>query len=199
MPNLIFATFILQNLSKNATMPFVIKQKYLFSFLLIFSLLLGFSQKSNALQTSPDTISTSDVQFSDLPADTQTAKVAPVKKEAVKEASHKIQTKEVQQSMWAIFLAGLFGGFAALIMPCIFPMLPLTVSYFTKTAQSRGSAITKAIIYGLSIIVIYVAFGLIITVIFGADALNDLATNGVFNMVFFLLLIVFAVSFFWCF
>ncbi len=177
-------------------MPSAIKHKHLFFFLLIFSLLFGFSEKSNALQTSPDTISTSDIQFSDLPADTQTAKVAPPKKETVKEASHKIETKEVQQSLWAIFLAGLFGGFAALIMPCIFPMLPLTVSYFTKTAQSRGSAITKAVIYGLSIIVIYVAFGLIITVIFGADALNDLATNGVFNLVFFLLLIVFAVSFF---
>ncbi|RYE36391.1 MAG: thioredoxin family protein [Sphingobacteriaceae bacterium] len=172
------------------------KQKYILFFLLFFCVLVGFGGKSQAMQKTVDTISTSDVQFSDLPADTQTTKVAPPKKEAVKEASHKIETKEVQQSMWAIFLAGLFGGFAALIMPCIFPMLPLTVSYFTKTAQSRGSAITKAIIYGLSIIVIYVAFGLIITVIFGADALNDLATNGVFNLVFFLLLIVFAVSFF---
>lgn len=177
-------------------MQSVIKHKYLFSLLLVFCLLFGFNQKSNALQTSTDTISTADVQFSDLPADTQTAKATPVKKEAVKEASHKIEVKEAQQSLWAIFLAGLLGGFAALIMPCIFPMLPLTVSYFTKTAQSRGSAITKAIIYGLSIIVIYVAFGLIITVIFGADALNDLATNGVFNLVFFLLLIVFAISFF---
>lgn len=175
----------------------IIKQKHLFSLLLIFGLLFGFSQKSIALQTSTDTISTSGVAFSDLPADTATApKATVIKKEAVKEASQKIEAKQAQQSLWAIFLAGLFGGFAALIMPCIFPMLPLTVSYFTKTAQSRGSAISKAIIYGLSIIVIYVAFGLIITVIFGADALNDLATNGVFNLVFFLLLIVFAVSFF---
>ncbi|RYE36532.1 MAG: thioredoxin family protein [Sphingobacteriaceae bacterium] len=177
-------------------MQSVIKQKHLFYLLLIFGLLFGFSQKSNALQTASDTISTSDIQFSDLPADTQTAKAAPTKKEAVKEVSTQIEIKQAQQSLWAIFLAGLLGGFAALIMPCIFPMLPLTVSYFTKTAQSRGSAISKAIIYGLSIIVIYVAFGLIITVIFGADALNDLATNGVFNLIFFLLLIVFAVSFF---
>ncbi|MGI4727786.1 MAG: protein-disulfide reductase DsbD family protein [Janthinobacterium lividum] len=177
-------------------MQSVIKQKHFFPLLLFFCLLFGFNQTSKALQTSPDTVSTAGVQFSDAPADTQTAKPTQVKKEAVKEASHKIEAKEAQQSLWAIFLAGLFGGFAALIMPCIFPMLPLTVSYFTKTAQSRGSAITKAIIYGLSIIVIYVAFGLIITVIFGADALNDLATNGVFNIVFFLLLIVFAISFF---
>jgi len=178
-------------------MQALLKQKYTFSLLLFLCLLFGFSGKSQAMQTATDTISTSGVQFSDLPADTEkVTKAAPVKKEVVKEASHKIEAKQAQQSLWAIFLAGLLGGFAALIMPCIFPMLPLTVSYFTKTAQSRGSAITKAIIYGLSIIVIYVAFGLIITVIFGADALNDLATNGVFNLVFFLLLIVFAISFF---
>jgi thiol:disulfide interchange protein len=144
-----------------------------------------------------DTINTSDIQFAPLPADTETvSKLAPVKKEVLKQDGKVIETRQQQQSLWAIFLAGLLGGFAALIMPCIFPMLPLTVSYFTKTAQSRGSAISKALLYGLSIIVIYVAFGLVITVIFGADALNDLATNGVFNMVFFLLLIVFAVSFF---
>lgn len=178
-------------------MQTLLKQKYTFSLLLFLCLLFGFNGKSQAMQTATDTISTSGVQFSDLPADTEkVTKAVPVKKEVVKEASHKIEAKQAQQSMWAIFLAGLLGGFAALIMPCIFPMLPLTVSYFTKTAQSRGSAITKAIIYGLSIIVIYVAFGLIITVIFGADALNDLATNGVFNLVFFLLLVVFAISFF---
>lgn len=179
-------------------MQVLFKQKYIFFLLLFFLVLFGFNQQIAVAQTAKvDTISTKDVQFSDLPADTQAVSKTPVtKKEAVKEASHKIETKQAQQSLWAIFLAGLLGGFAALIMPCIFPMLPLTVSYFTKTAQSRGSAITKAVIYGFSIIVIYVAFGLVITVIFGADALNDLATNGVFNMVFFLLLIVFAVSFF---
>lgn len=167
-------------------------------YLLFFSFLLGFGNKSYAIQKDRiDTVSTAGVDFSPLPSDTTTAKiVAPVKKEVVKQKSKAIEAKQVNQSLWAIFLAGLLGGFAALIMPCIFPMLPLTVSYFTKTAQSRGSAISKALIYGFSIIVIYVAFGLIITVIFGADALNDLATNGVFNIVFFLLLIVFAVSFF---
>jgi thiol:disulfide interchange protein len=178
-------------------MQALLKQKYTFSLLLFLCLQFGFSGKSQAMQTATDTISTSGVQFSDLPADTEkVTKAVPVKKEVVKEASHKIEAKQAQQSLWAIFLAGLLGGFAALIMPCIFPLLPLTVSYFTKTAQSRGSAISKALLYGLSIIVIYVALGLIITVIFGADALNDLATNGVFNMVFFLLLIVFAISFF---
>jgi thiol:disulfide interchange protein len=167
--------------------------------LLFLSFLLIFQNKSFAFQKATvDTISTADVDFAPLPADTVPATKAatPVKKEVSKEKSKAIEATQEQQSLWAIFLAGLLGGFAALIMPCIFPMLPLTVSYFTKTAQSRGSAISKALIYGLSIIVIYVAFGLIITVIFGADALNDLATNGVFNLIFFLLLIIFAVSFF---
>ena len=99
------------------------------------------------------------------------------------------------QSMWAIFLAGFLGGLAALIMPCIFPLLPFTVSYFTKGEYSRAGAVGRAAFYGLSIIFIYVALGLLVTVIFGADALNDLATNGVFNLVFFGLLLVFAASF----
>ncbi len=177
-------------------MRLVFNFKKTFFFLIFLSFLLAFSSESKAVQsTQTDTINTADIDFSPLPADTET-KVTPAKKEVVKEASGKIEAKQVQQSLWAIFLAGLLGGFAALIMPCIFPMLPLTVSYFTKTAQSRGSAISKSLLYGLSIIVIYVAFGLIITVIFGADALNDLATNGVFNLIFFLLLIVFAISFF---
>lgn len=99
-------------------------------------------------------------------------------------------------SLWAIFIAGFLGGLLALIMPCIFPMLPLTVSFFTKKAGSRSKAISQAFIYGLSIIVIYVALGLLITVAFGSDALNELASNGVFNFLFFALLVVFAISFF---
>lgn len=98
-------------------------------------------------------------------------------------------------SMWAIFVAGFLGGLAAFLMPCIYPMVPLTVSYFTKQS-SKGSAVGKALIYGASIIVIYVAVGLLVTIIFGGDALNALSTNGVFNLLFFLLLVVFAASFF---
>jgi len=99
------------------------------------------------------------------------------------------------QSLWAIFLAGFLGGLAALIMPCIFPLLPLTVSYFTKQASSRSQGLSRALLYGASIIVIYVALGLLITVLFGSDALNDLATSGLFNLFFFALLVVFAASF----
>ena len=105
------------------------------------------------------------------------------------------QSADASQSLWAIFLAGFAGGFAALLMPCIFPMLPLTVSFFTKSNHTRGRAVGQALLYGLSIIIIYVALGLIITVIFGADALNSLSTNGIFNLLFFILLVVFAASF----
>ncbi|MGI4870587.1 MAG: cytochrome c biogenesis protein CcdA [Janthinobacterium lividum] len=99
------------------------------------------------------------------------------------------------QSLWAIFVAGFLGGLAALAMPCIFPLLPFTVSYFTKQDDSRSRAVGRAALYGLSIIVIYVVLGLLVTAFFGADALNNLATNGVFNLVFFGLLLVFAASF----
>ncbi len=103
---------------------------------------------------------------------------------------------EESQSMWTIFIAGLLGGFAAFLMPCIFPMVPLTVSFFTKKAGSRSKGISQALLYGLFIIVIYVALGMLITIAFGSDALNELSTNGIFNFVFFLILVAFAASFF---
>jgi thiol:disulfide interchange protein len=86
-------------------------------------------------------------------------------------------------------------GFAAVLMPCIFPMLPMTVSYFIKSGEKGRSGVIKALIYGLSIIVIYVVLGLIVTVIFGPAALNSLSTNGIFNFLFFIMLVVFAASF----
>ncbi len=98
-------------------------------------------------------------------------------------------------SLWAIFITGFIGGLAAFFMPCIYPMIPLTVSYFTKKAGSRAKGIQSAIIYGLSIIVIYVALGLLITVLFGASALNEAASSATFNLLFFLVLVIFAISF----
>ncbi|MVZ60771.1 protein-disulfide reductase DsbD family protein [Sphingobacterium humi] len=103
---------------------------------------------------------------------------------------------EESQSLWGIFIAGLIGGFAAFLMPCIFPMVPLTVSFFTKKSGSRSKAVSQAFLYGLFIIVIYVALGMLITIAFGAEALNALSTNGIFNFLFFLLLVFFAASFF---
>jgi thiol:disulfide interchange protein len=102
----------------------------------------------------------------------------------------------VQQSLWAIFVAGFLGGLLALIMPCIFPMLPLTISYFTKKGGNRAKAFKLATIYGLSITAIYVFLGMVISILFGSDALNDLASNGIFNFGFFVLLVVFSISFF---
>ncbi|PRD50320.1 cytochrome c biogenesis protein CcdA, partial [Sphingobacterium gobiense] len=75
---------------------------------------------------------------------------------------------EGKQSLWGIFIAGLLGGFAAFIMPCIFPMVPLTVSFFTKQSGSRARGISRALLYGLFIIVIYVALGMLITIAFGS-------------------------------
>lgn len=95
-----------------------------------------------------------------------------------------------------IFFAGFLGGLIALLTPCVWPMIPMTVSFFLKRTKNRKKAIRDAITYGLSIIVIYLVMGLLITGIFGASALNDLSTNAIFNILFFLLLVVFAVSFF---
>ena len=95
-----------------------------------------------------------------------------------------------------IFFAGFLGGLIALLTPCVWPMIPMTVSFFLKRTKDRKKAIRDAITYGLSTIVIYLVMGLLITGIFGASALNDLSTNAIFNILFFLLLVVFAVSFF---
>ena len=95
-----------------------------------------------------------------------------------------------------IFFAGFLGGLIALLTPCVWPMIPMTVSFFLKRTKDRKKAIRDALTYGLSIIVIYLVMGLLITGIFGASALNDLSTNAIFNIIFFLLLVVFAISFF---
>lgn len=101
-----------------------------------------------------------------------------------------------ESSWWYIFLWGFIGGLIALLTPCVWPMIPLTVSFFLKKHGSKKDSIRDAMIYGGSIIVIYLILGLAITVLFGASKLNDLATNAVFNLLFFLLLVVFAISFF---
>lgn len=95
-----------------------------------------------------------------------------------------------------IFFAGFLGGLIALLTPCVWPMIPMTVSFFLKRTKDRKKAIRDALTYGMSIIVIYLVMGLLITGIFGASALNDLSTNAIFNIIFFLLLVVFAISFF---
>lgn len=103
-------------------------------------------------------------------------------------------TKKESNLFW-ILLQGFLGGLIALVTPCVWPMIPMTVSFFLKQNKDRAKSIRTAMIYGVSIIVIYVAAGLIITAIFGASALNALSTSAVFNIIFFLLLVVFAISF----
>ena len=100
------------------------------------------------------------------------------------------------QSLWAIFFAGFIGGLVALFTPCVWPIIPMTVSFFLKRSKDRSQGIRDAILYGLAIIVIYVSLGLLVTLVFGASALNALSTNAVFNIIFFLMLVVFAASFF---
>lgn len=99
-------------------------------------------------------------------------------------------------SLWYVFLMCFAGGLVALLTPCVWPMIPMTVSFFLKKGKSRGQAIRDAITYGLSIVIIYVLLGLVITTVFGASALNLMATSAICNIIFFLLLVVFAISFF---
>mgnify|MGYP001252872732 FL=1 len=99
------------------------------------------------------------------------------------------------EGMWWLFFIAFMSGFAALITPCVFPMIPMTVSFFTKQSKTKAQGIVNAIIYGISIIIIYVALGVGVSSIFGADSLNNMATNVYFNIGFFLLLIIFGASF----
>ncbi|MCH5307896.1 MAG: thioredoxin family protein [Prevotella sp.] len=100
------------------------------------------------------------------------------------------------RSLLYILLMGFVGGLLALLTPCVWPIIPMTVSFFLKRNQERAKAVREALVYGVSIVVIYVLLGLAVTLLFGASALNALATNAVFNIFFFLLLVVFAASFF---
>lgn len=103
--------------------------------------------------------------------------------------------KEKKKSLWTLFILSFFAGFAALLTPCVFPMIPMTVSFFTKQSKTRAIGIRNAVLYGASIVILYVFLGTVVTYFFGADSLNALSTNVWFNLIFFLLLIIFAVSF----
>ncbi len=100
------------------------------------------------------------------------------------------------KGIWYIFIAGFLGGLLALVTPCVFPMIPMTVSYFLRGRGNKSKGRRDAILYGISIIVIYVALGLGVSLLFGADGLNQMATSPIFNIFFFLLLVIFAAAFF---
>ncbi|HZY35245.1 MAG TPA: thioredoxin family protein [Mucilaginibacter sp.] len=159
-----------------------------------------------AFQGKTDTVSSTDVQFTSIPTKADTIAAAKKRLDSIKKADSlkkaamaattKGNIKEKPKTLWELFFFGLGGGFLAFLMPCIYPLLPLTVSFFLKLGGSRLKAIGFSIFYGLSIIVIFVSLGLLITIWFGPNALNAMATNGVFNILLFLLLVVFAISFF---
>ena len=115
--------------------------------------------------------------------------------DSTKENNNSEEEKEDPKSFWLIFIISFLSGFAALLTPCVFPMIPMTVSFFTKQSKSKAAGIRNAIIYGVFIILIYVLLGTLVTSIFGYDALNALSTDVTFNIIFFLLLVVFAFSF----
>ena len=104
--------------------------------------------------------------------------------------------EQEDRSLLYIFIAGFIGGLLALLTPCVWPMIPMTVSFFLKHSGNRKKAIKRAVMYGFAIVIIYLMLGVLITTIFGASALNDLSTNAWFNIFFFLLLVLFAASFF---
>ncbi|QEM13559.1 protein-disulfide reductase DsbD family protein [Mucilaginibacter rubeus] len=155
-------------------------------------------------KSADTTASAAGITFTDIPTAADSLAIRKKHADSVKKAeaakaskatTTASKTAEKPKSLWQIFIEGLLGGFTAVILPCIYPLLPLTVSFFTKKSGSRGKAVMQSLIYGVSIIVIYVTLGLLISIIFGSDALNELATNGIFNIFFFLLLIVFGISF----
>lgn len=151
-----------------------------------------------AFAQTTDTVSTADVQFTSIPTRADSLNALKKKQDSIAKATATVtaaKPAEKPKTLWQIFIAGFLGGFAAFLMPCIYPMLPLTVSFFTKKAGSRSKGILHSVLYGLSIIFIYVFVGLLITLAFGPSALNALATNGIFNFLFFLLLVVFGISF----
>ncbi|RZK49042.1 MAG: DUF255 domain-containing protein [Pedobacter sp.] len=150
-----------------------------------------------------------DTAYTDIPDDLDFAPITNEVDTSVNTDSAKVATDTVsttqadglstapdQKTLWQTFIEGLIGGFLAFLMPCIFPMVPLTVSYFTKKAENKSKGIMQALIYGLSIIVIYVALGLFITLVFGSAKLNELSSSGWFNIFFFVILVIFAFSFF---
>lgn len=142
-----------------------------------------FTDGSDSLMEVPDDLAFTDGQ--DTSSDSTSAAVSTTDN----------ASNDQDRSLWGIFIAGLIGGFAAFLMPCIYPMVPLTVSFFTKQSGTRAKGIINSLLYGLFIIVIYVALGMIVTLLFGASALNEAASSAWFNLLFFIIIIIFAVSF----
>ncbi len=150
---------------------------------------------SDATATSTDTIAPTDSLAVAVPLQSEGEDLwQPITREL--QAFESAGSNDTSLSWWMIFLEGLLAGFLAILTPCVWPIIPMTVSFFLKRNKERKKAIREALVYGLSIVVIYVLLGLVVTLLFGASALNALSTNAIFNIFFALLLIVFAASFF---
>ncbi|SEM82256.1 thiol:disulfide interchange protein DsbD [bacterium A37T11] len=176
--------------------------KYILVLLMVGGLLavnrsLAATSKFTSDTSVTDTQSLDDIVFTEIGAD-DSVKVDSAAGDTAISVNAVAATDSVSDpdnSIWGIFIAGLVGGFLAILMPCIYPMIPMTVSFFTKRAETKKKGIQGAVLYGLSIIVIYVLLGLIITLLFGAGALNELSTNGIFNVFIFAVLLAFGISF----
>lgn len=123
------------------------------------------------------------------------SETSPTQNIASKTNEEGLTKPKENKGLWGIFIAAFLSGFLALLTPCVFPMIPLTVSFFTKQSGTRQKGIRNALLYGLSIVIIYVGLGSGIVALFGADSLNELSTSVVFNIIFFIILVVFAISF----
>ena len=164
-----------------------------------------YADSSYAQDSKEDTATTTadigDIEFTTIGSaeDSIANSKIPASKEVVtdtvKSGSATAAPATEPTSLWVTFGLGLLAGLAAFFLPCIFPMVPLTVGFFTKRAESKAKGIRSAIIYGLSIIVIYVGLGIIITLIWGASALNQISTDGFFNVFIFIILLIFGISF----
>ena len=154
---------------------------------------LVFKLPSNTNAEAGNTLETNSTETDAITQNTADTKKTAVSKSQL--SSDKPKDDNSKKGLWGIFFIAFLSGFAALLTPCVFPMIPMTVSFFTKQSKTKSQGIKNAIIYGVCIIVIYVLLGSAVTGIFGADALNALATNVWFNIIFFLLLVTFAVSF----
>jgi thiol:disulfide interchange protein len=146
--------------------------------------------ETTTIETATDSVLKPTDSVATTETDTTKQAITPIKDTNLDNPEDKDE-----KSLWTIFFLAFLGGFAALLMPCIFPMIPMTVSYFTKQSKTKAAGIRNAVFYGLAIIVIYVILGSLITGIFGAEALNELSTSVTFNLIFFVLLVVFAFSF----
>ena len=154
---------------------------------------LAFTVDADALEVIGEDNAVTDNSF--LQQSDLTNKSGQENKTAAQEEIIGKTKQEKKKSLWTLFILSFFAGFAALLTPCVFPMIPMTVSFFTKQSKTKAIGIRNAILYGASIVILYVFLGTVVTYFFGADSLNALSTNVWFNLVFFLLLIIFAVSF----